>query len=219
MYVVSVLLFPMDLGLTANPLNFLSPSAKSLQVLGATGQVPIQRYDRWWTLVSANYLHGGILHIFFNMVALKQIGGLVVREYGSSRMVVLYTLGGVLGFWTSCLAGVPLTIGASAAICSLIGAALYYGKSRGGSYGQAIYRQVGGWVMGLFVFGFVIPGINNWAHAGGIGSGILMGFLLGYQEKGEERLFHKSLATGCLLITAAVLLWAVVTALGHRLAS
>jgi rhomboid protease GluP len=170
-------------------------------------------------LVSANYLHGGILHIFFNMVALRQIGRLVVQEYGAHRMVTLYTLGGVIGFWISYLAGVSLTMGASAAVCSLIGAALYYGKSRGGTYGQAIYRQVGGWVMGLFLFGFMIPGINNWAHAGGIGAGILMGFLLGYEERSREKFFHKVLAMSCIFITVVTLVWAVVSALHHGLVS
>jgi rhomboid protease GluP len=169
--------------------------------------------------VSASYLHGGILHIFFNMVALRQIGLLVVQEYGACRMMTIYTLGGVIGFWISYLAGVPLTIGASAAVCSLIGAALYYGKSRGGTYGQAIYRQVGGWVMGLFLFGFMIPGINNWAHGGGIGAGILTGFLLGYKEKNRERFFHRVLAIGCLSVTGIILLWAVVSALHYRLVS
>lgn len=73
--------------------------------------------------------------------------------------------------------------------------------------------------MGLFLFGFMIPGINNWAHGGGIGAGILIGFLLGYEEKKGERLFHKALAVGCLSITGTILLWAVVSALHYRLVS
>ncbi|MDY6951879.1 MAG: rhomboid family intramembrane serine protease [Thermodesulfobacteriota bacterium] len=217
MYVVSILLNPAQLGLSANPFTLFSPSDKALLLLGATGSIPIGRLHRWWTLVSASYLHGGILHIFFNMVVLRQIGPLVVREYGVHRMAILYTLGGVIGFWVSYLVGIPLTIGASAAVCSLIGATLYYGKSRGGMYGQAIYRQVGGWVIALFFFGFIVPGINNWAHGGGIGAGILVGFLLGYEEKAGENAFHRALATGCFLVTVVILLWAVVSAFYYRL--
>jgi hypothetical protein len=99
--------------------------------------------------------------------SLKQLAPAVIREYGSHRMLVVHTIGGVIGFWASYVAGVRFTIGASAAVCSLMGALLYYVKSRGGSYGQAIYRQVSGWVVTLFVFGFLVPGINNWGMAAG----------------------------------------------------
>jgi rhomboid protease GluP len=215
-YVISILLNPMHLRVSVNPFTFLSPSDKTLLLLGGTGTIPIDRFHRWWTLLSANYLHGGILHIFFNMVALRHIGTLVVREYGVCRMVTLYTLGGVLGFWLSYIARVPFSIGASAAVCSLIGAALYYGKSRAGTYGHAVYRQIMGWVIGLFLFGLIVPGINNWAHGGGIGAGILLGFLFGYQEKKRENLLHKLIASVCILATVGVLLWAITTAFYYR---
>jgi rhomboid protease GluP len=185
-------------------------------LLGATGTIPIDHLHRWWSLVSANYLHGGIFHILFNMLALRQIAPLVLREYGVNRMVILYTLSGVIGFFVSYLAGVMLTIGASAAVCGLIGATLYYGKSRGGAYGQAIYRQIAGWALGILVFGFLIPGVNNWGHGGGIGAGIVLGLLLGYQERKRERLFHKTLAGICVLLTVMILVWAVVSGIYYR---
>jgi rhomboid protease GluP len=216
MYLLSLLLNPSSLGLSANPFRFLSPSGTSLLLLGSTGTIPIDQGHRWWTLVSANYLHGGILHIVFNMIALYQIGPLVLREYGANRLISLYTLGGVIGFYISYLAGVRFTLGASAAVCSLIGASLYYGKSRGGTYGQAIYKQISGWVLVLVLFGFLVPGINNWGHGGGIGAGIALGFLLGYQERKRENLLHKTLAAICILATAAVLLWAILSSFYYR---
>jgi rhomboid protease GluP len=161
--------------------------------------------------VSANYLHGGILHILFNMLAFRQIARLVLQEYGAYRMLILYTLSGVAGFLVSYLAGVRFTIGASAAVCGLIGATLYYGKSRGGVYGQAIFRQIGGWALGLFLFGLLVPGINNWGHGGGIFTGVILGFLLGYQERVRESLFHKILAGVCVGLTLLILGWAVVS--------
>lgn len=216
LFVISIMLNPLSLGLSANPLTLLSPSDNSLLLLGATGTIPVDRFHRWWSLVSANYLHGGILHIFFNMMALRQLGPLVLREYGFSRMVALYTLSGVIGFWVSYLAGIPFTIGASASICGLIGAILYYGKSRGGIYGEAIFKQVTGWVVGLFLFGIMVPGINNWGHGGGIVGGAVLGFLLGYQEKRTESLFHRTLAGLCILLTIVVLAWAILSALYYR---
>jgi len=209
MYVISLLFYPWSSGFSLNPLSLFSPSNKSLLVLGATGTIPIDRFHRWWSLVTANYLHGGILHILFNMIALRQIAPLVIREYGAHRMVILYTLSGVIGFWISYLAGVAFTIGASAAVCGLIGASLYYGKSRGGIYGQAIYKQIGAWALGLFFFGLLVPGVNNWGHGGGIVAGVILGFLLGYEDRRRERLFHRILAGFCVGLTLLTLCWAV----------
>lgn len=213
MFVLSILINPASIGLSGNPLNFLSPGDGSLLLLGATGTVPIDRFGRWWTLISANYLHGSVLHIIFNMIALRQIAPLILQEYGRYRMFAIFTFGGVGGYLISYLAGVAFTIGASAAVCGLIGAALYYGKSRGGYFGHVIYQQVSGWVIGLFAFGFLIPGINNWGHGGGLAFGILTGFLLGYQERSAETSLHRAIAGICVLATLGTLLWAVGTAL------
>ncbi|MBW2340694.1 MAG: rhomboid family intramembrane serine protease [Deltaproteobacteria bacterium] len=219
MYVISLLFYPWSSGFSLNPLSLFSPSNRSLLVLGATGTIPIDRFHRWWSLVTANYLHGGIFHILFNMIALSQIAPLVIREYGTHRMVILYTLSGVIGFWVSYLAGVAFTIGASAAVCGLIGASLYYGKSRGGIYGQAIYKQIGAWALGIFIFGLLVPGINNWGHGGGIFAGALLGFLLGYQEKRKEGLLHRILARLCIGLTLLILGWAIVSSIYYRIFS
>jgi len=209
MFILSILMNPASIGFSANPLSFFSPSAKSLLLLGASGTYPIDQLHRWWTVLSANYLHGSILHILFNMIALRQIGPLICQEYGSYRMFSIYTLSGVGGFLASYLVGVPFTLGASAAICGLIGAALYFGKSRGGQFGQVVYHQVGGWAIGIFAFGFLVPGIDNWAHGGGMLCGALAGFLLGYRERNEENFHHRLLGVICVLATLAVLIWAV----------
>ena len=203
--------------LRLNPLLLLSPSDRSLFVLGATGVIPIDSYQRWWTLVSAGYLHGGLLHIFFNMAAFRQLSAVVVREFGIRRMFAIYALGSVAGFGASYLAGISLTIGASAGVCGLVGAIMYFGKSRGGAYGTALYKQVGMWVVIMFVFGFAVPGINNWGHAGGIGAGALLGYLLGYTERKRETAVHQKLAILCLAGTAGILAWAIITSLYYRL--
>lgn len=206
-YVLSLVL-SRHLSLSANPLLFLAPGNSSLVMLGASGTLPVNQLGRFWTFLSANYLHGGILHIFFNMMALKQIAPWAIREYGSNRMFAIYTIGGIGSYILSYLAGVPLTIGASGAICALIGALLYYGKSRGGTYGSMVYREVSGWLIGLFLFGFIVPGINNWGHIGGILSGMLLGMLLGYDERRKETPLHRNLAMICGLATAVCLAWA-----------
>ncbi|MDI6726790.1 MAG: rhomboid family intramembrane serine protease [Smithellaceae bacterium] len=211
-YVLSLLLAPSSLSLSMNPFNLLSPSNESLFRLGASGVIPIGGYDRWWTLISASFLHGSLLHIIFNMIALRQLGPFVQREYGASRFLLIYILTGIAGFLLSFLAGVAFTIGASAGICGLIGAIIYYGKSRGDFYGHLIYRQAMGWVAGLVIIGIIVPAINNWAHGGGIISGIALAWLLGYQENAGRRLGYLIATWACVFTTGAVLLWSVVQA-------
>jgi len=209
MYAVSLLFSGHGIGVTANPLSFLSPSNNSMLLLGASGTIPIDRFGRWWSLVSANWLHGSILHILFNMLAVRNLAPFVVREFGSYRMVIIFTLGGLGSYFVSYLAGVSFTIGASGAVCALVGAALYFGKSRGGEYGNAVYRQVSGWVVSMAIFGFMIPGINNWAHGGGIAAGAGLAWAFGYLERKRESQKDKTVALVCVLGTLGVLLWAV----------
>lgn len=201
---VNVLFFALSLMIGQGG-GLLSPSSNSLLLLGASGTVPIDHYGRSWSLLTANYLHGGILHLLFNMAALRQLAPWTAAEYGTSRMFVIYTLGGVCGYLVSYVAGVPFTIGASAAICSLAGALIYYGKSRGGSYGASVYRELGGWVVSIFVFGLVFPGINNWGHGGGLVGGALLGMLLGYTERRRESILHRLLAIACAAVTSVAL--------------
>jgi rhomboid protease GluP len=151
------------------------------------------------------------------MTALRQLASVVNREFGVYRMFVIYTVSGIFGFLISYLAGIAFTIGASASVCGLVGAVLYYGKSRGGIYGRNLYRQISIWVIILFIFGLIVPGINNWGHGGGILAGIVFGYLLGYQEKKRENIIHKILAGVCAMTTMAVLIWAVGTAIFYRL--
>ena len=216
-FAISAILSSDSMGVSMNPFALFSPSNQTLLLLGATGTIPIDQFHRWWTLISASYLHGGVIHIFFNMMVLRQIAPLILQEYGFNRMIILYTLGGVIGFYISYLAGIPFTIGASASLFALIGAILFYAKNRGGTYGQMIFKQIGLWVIALFVFGFLFPGINNWAHGGGLAGGISLAYLMGYNEKKRETPFHKTLALFCIVVTILILFWALTTTLYYRI--
>lgn len=218
MYLLSLMISPRGIGMTGNPLNMLAPNSLSLVLLGGTGQEIVGHYGRWWSLVTAGYLHGSLMHLLFNMVALYQIGPLVVREYGLYRFVIIYSVGSVAGFVVSVLAGIPLTIGASAGLCALLGAAIYFGKSRGGVYGQAVFKQIGSWAIMILVFGFLVPGINNWAHGGGMAAGAALGLALGYQERGVETSWQRLAAQVCIGGTLVLLVWAVGSTLLQRIA-
>lgn len=211
MFILSILIDPRLSSFS--PFEFLAPTNQSLLILGSTGSLPLWQMGRWWSLVAAGFLHGGLLHLVFNMLALRQLAPLMLHEFGIERSIVIYSLGSIGGFLVSALAGVNLTIGASAAVCSLIGALLYYGKSRGGTYGTAIFSQIGGWALGIALFGFLFPGINNWGHGGGMAAGALLAWLLGYREVRRESAAQRLMAKICIIATALVLAWSVLNGL------
>jgi len=189
-----------------NLMRFLSPSPRAFSELGATGTWMVAQ-EGWWTLISANYLHVGVIHILFNMMALYNIGPLVTQLFGTYRFFAIYTISGVGGFLVSYVVGINSTVGASAALFGLFGAAIYYGKSRGGVFGETIYKQIGGWAIYFIVLGFLVPQINNAGHIGGLVFGAICAFLIGYNEKKREGATHRIIASGCMVATLMVLLW------------
>ena len=123
--------------------SILGPSNGVLMLFGESGAVPVFVYGRWWTLLSAAWLHAGALHILFNMMWVRQIGPVVADLYGAGRMVIIYTVASIAGFFLSSFMGwylpIPFfghghfTIGASAPIFGLLGAVVYYGRRSGSS--------------------------------------------------------------------------------------
>ena len=202
--------------------TFLGPSQMSLFVFGAAGSIPVFRFHRWWTLLSAGWLHGGLLHIVFNIMWIRQLAPAVAEMYGPGRMVIIYTAGSVLGFAATSLAGeylsflpflqgARLTIGASAAIFGLLGALVYYGR-RGGS--SLVRSQALSWALSMFVFGLIMPGVDNYAHAGGFLGGYLAGRLLDPLK--PERINHLVGALACLVLAMLSIIASVVHALTLR---
>jgi rhomboid protease GluP len=202
-------------------LNILSPSAYSLVLFGAAGSAPVFDLGRWWTVLSAGWLHGGLLHILFNILFIRQLAPEVAELYGPGRMVIIYTLSGVAGFTASSVAGeylafIPiailhgaqLTVGASASGFGLLGAVLYYGRRTGSNM---VHRQALNYAIAIFIFGLIMPGVDNYAHAGGFVGGYLIARVLDPLK--PERIDHMALAVGCLL--ASIL--AIVVSVFHGL--
>ncbi|MCK5682235.1 rhomboid family intramembrane serine protease, partial [bacterium] len=205
---LTLILAPVQFGGLHNPLNFLSPGNQSLLVVGASGSMPVFHLHRWWTLISASFLHGSLLHLLFNMVALNQLGRMTAEIFGLHRFLIIYLISGAIGFYISSLAGIMLTIGASASICGLIGALLFYGKSRGGEFGRLVVSQVRGWIVGLVLIGLFLPAINNWGHGGGLLGGLALAALLSYQERRPTGRVIRQLAVLVVFVTLAILFWA-----------
>ena len=184
-YAAALLLDPAAALRPRGPFDILAPSGRALLTLGMTGGFALE-YGRWWTLLTAIYLHGSLLHVVFNLLWINQLGPAVEAVYGRARLVLVFTVSGVLGFVLSNGVGGGYTIGASGAIFGLLGAMVAYGRSRGGIFGMAVFRQYWQWSLILFVMGFLMPGVNNLAHAGGFIGGFLAGLALGHDERRAE---------------------------------
>jgi rhomboid protease GluP len=205
---------------TGNPLTILSPGGEELIILGASGYGPVVILGRWWTVLSAGWLHAGVLHILFNLMWIRQLGPATADIYGPGRMVIIYTIAGVCGFTLTTMAatflgflppplsGGRLTVGASAPVFGLLGALVYYGR-RGGS--SMIRSEALGYATTLFVMGFIIPGVDNYAHAGGFLGGYLTSMRLDPLK--PERVDHLLMAAICIVLTAIAIAWSVVTVL------
>ncbi len=223
--VASVGLYLATLTASENPLqgaslfSFLSPDSRALILFGASGAFPVFELGWWWTVLSAGWLHGGLLHILFNMNALRQLAPPVAELYGAGRMMIVYTAGGVMGFTASSvmgyvapdipmLGGSRLTIGASAPIFGLLGAIAYYGHRSGSSAMRAMALQNAAI---MFAMGLFLPGIDNWAHAGGFGGGWLMSKWL--DPLTRERVDHLIAGLACVAVTALAVLASLVLGL------
>jgi rhomboid protease GluP len=199
--------------------NILGPSPLAAFVLGESGANPVFYYGRWWTILSAGWLHGGALHILFNIMWIRQLGPAVADIFGAARMIIIYTIAGGCGFLLSSatgyyLAGVPFigygqyTLGASAPIFGLLGALVHYGN-RGGS--SLVKSEAMGYAVALFVFGLFMQGVDNSAHAGGFIGGYLASMWLDPLKR--ERMDHFVGAAICLLLTLAAIVVSIVTGL------
>jgi len=209
----------------AGGLALFEPSGRALFMFGASGTRPVLGYGRWWTVLSAGWLHGGLLHIAFNVLWIRQLAPAVAELYGAGRMVILYVVSGAVGFLFSSFGPVflfPLapilgsgnlafggtyTVGASAPIFGLLGAMVLYGR-RGSSH---IGRQAWIWAGILFVFGLLWPNVDNWAHLGGFLGGLGMAKILDPLK--PERGDHLLVALLLLVATAAAIVASVVTGL------
>jgi rhomboid protease GluP len=215
LYVLTLLASRGDIGM-GGLFTLFSPSRESLFLFGASGAVPVFLADRWWTVLSASWLHGSALHILFNLMWVRQLAPATAELYGPGRMVIIYTAAGAAGFALSSFAfayippllilrGGPFSVGASASIFGLLGALVYYGR-RSGS--RMVGSQALSYALMLGIFGFLMPGIDNYAHAGGFGGGYLAGRLLDPLK--PERVDHILMAVICMAATIAAVIMSVI---------
>jgi rhomboid protease GluP len=214
LYVLTLLASGPDVTVVGGAMSILQPSSRALLLFGASGAFPVFSLNAWWTVLSASWLHGNLLHIVFNMMWVRDLGPSTAEIVGPARTVVIYVVAGVCGFLLSSVAGeyvsIPMlrgadfTVGASASIFGLLGALMHYGRKSGSSL---IHAEAKRYAVILFVFGLIMPGVDNFAHAGG--------FIGGYASSAffnpltRERGDHMIVAVICLAATFLAIVFSI----------
>jgi len=176
-YFLWTLLFPVGKSdmLILSLLN--GPGRDTLIRYGANHGFLVLAEQEQWRLLSHVLLHGGLIHLGFNMWALWALGRHVELIYGSGRLLYVYIFAGFAGGFASAVIrpDAVLSVGASGAIFGLLGALLYFAWS-----GRTIdWRSLMGPIVINLMFGFFWAGIDQYAHVGGLIGGIIAGFLVG----------------------------------------
>jgi len=220
LYLLTLLASGSEMQIVSGGFNFLSPSGRALLLFGMSGAYPVFGFGMWWTLLSASWLHGNLLHIVFNMMWVRDLGPATADVVGPSRTVIIYVVSGVCGFFLSSLTGylfpgIPLlhgasfTMGASASIFGLLGALVHYGRISGSSF---VYSTAMRYAVILFIFGVIMPGVDNYAHAGGFAGGYIASAF--FNPMTRERCDHLIAAIACLAATFLAIAFSVVHGLG-----
>ncbi|WP_072905278.1 rhomboid family intramembrane serine protease [Malonomonas rubra] len=191
---------------------FLNPPIELLANWG--GQFwPWALNGELWRCISYAYMHGGIIHLGFNMVVLYQIGPLIESEVGWQRFFVIYTITAIF----ATLAGLIIhprvvVVGASGALFGIFGFAVSYYHRVGGSIGIQRRNFLFQWIVIALVFGFVI-GADNAAHIGGLVSGAAFGWLIPTTIRSQRKTdsFFNGLAWLLIATTVLSLLLVIIT--------
>lgn len=151
----------------------------TLVALGAKDRFSILYQGEWWRLLTAGFLHGGLVHIAFNTYGIMMLGPWVEESMGAARVAIIYVLTTISGFWASLLLTNSVSIGASAAIFGFLGALIGWGIRNRKTYEGRATRQYF-WHAALYslVLSAFIGNTDNFAHGGGLVGGIALGFVL-----------------------------------------
>ena len=201
LYVVTVV-YSMGAG---NEGAFMNLDGQTLYRFGAKFRGSILQQGEWWRLITAGFLHGGLMHIGMNMWVLYDLGATVEEIYGANRYITFYLLSTAGGFLASTFFSDSLSIGASAGLFGLIGVMIALGVRSQTATGAAIRGMYIRWaIMGL-LFG-LLPffRVDNAAHLGGLATGFATAYFAGTprisSSTGEQG--WRLTAWACIAVTA-----------------
>lgn len=184
-------------------LNGGSTNTKTLIQFGAK-YTPLILEGEWWRFFTPIALHIGFFHLLMNSMALYYLGRDIESIYGNVRFLFIYLFAGFAGTLASFLISDSLSAGASGAIFGCFGALLFIGAVNRSLFFRTMGMNVIGVIIINLVFGFIVPGIDNAGHIGGLAGGFLAAGIVGFPKQrlaGRQGLF----LLGTLLLTGALL--------------
>ena len=186
----------------------MEPSVESLLKWG--GNLRALTVDgQYWRLLTNIFLHGGLIHLVFNMYALIYIGGLLERKFGNHRFLLVYSITGIFASIASIMYNENIvSIGASGAIFGIYGLFLSLLISK--KYNvpedsrQNLISSIVFFIGYNLFYGFTKKGIDNAAHIGGLISGFIIGFA--YYPAFRQPKYSRFISTGLVIITLVTVL-------------
>ncbi len=167
---------------------------------GSTNQDVLIRYGakvnelisagEYWRFLSSTFIHIGEMHLAFNLYALWVLGPFAEIRFGHGRFIALYLVSGICASIASYLFSTAISAGASGAIFGIMGGLLYYSWQHPELWKSGFGKNLLVVIAVNLGFGFVQPGIDNYAHLGGLLSGfIFMGLFEGTKKESEDSSF------------------------------
>ena len=150
--------------------------------LGANNKVLIQSGEVY-RLITYIFMHASLLHLLVNMYSLNILGTQIENYYGKVKYIIIFIISGICGGLLSALSGSNLSVGASGAIFGLLGALAYFGYHYRLYLGNVLTSQILPILLVNLAIGFMVPGIDNFCHVGGLLGGFLAAMLVGVDEK------------------------------------
>ena len=165
-------------------MTFLGGSldAQTLVNFGANYK-PLVISGQWYRLVTSIFLHAGLIHLLANMYSLYVIGPQLESFYGRIKFILIYLFSGICGSLLSIVFSNYVSVGASGAIFGLLGSLLYFGYHYRVYLGGVIRSQIIPLILLNLGIGFMVAGIDNAAHIGGLIGGVFMSMALGVKYK------------------------------------
>ena len=148
---------------------------------------PSIRAGQYYRIITGIFLHGSIMHLFFNSYALYVIGSQIENYFGRIKYLIIYLFSGIMGALFSMIFNNNVaSIGASGAIFGLMGALLYFGYHYRVYLGNVLKTQLIPLIIFNLFLGFILTGVDNFAHIGGLIGGILITKSVGVKNKSTK---------------------------------
>lgn len=155
--------------------NIIEINPQILYWMGAKHNNAIIFHGEYYRLVTSMFLHGGIVHLLFNMYALYILGDFIERVYGAKKYLAIYFVSGIVASIFSLYFSPVMGVGASGAIFGLLGAALVFAYNEKDRIGKGLVTNIIVIILLNIFIGLSMSNIDISAHFGGLIAGAILG--------------------------------------------